>query len=272
MSAYLPAIFPSMLLLAALEALWLLREPKLRYPWQESLASLAVALMSVVCGLFALQIGLAFFHWLYTHRLYTPDFSDWRIALGFFIGMEACYYAYHRGSHTIRWFWASHAVHHTSQHLNLSAAYRLAWTSELSGTFLFYAPMVYLGFPPLAVFGMLGLILLYQFWLHTEVIGSLGPLDWLFNTPANHRVHHALEADCLQRNFGGILMLFDHLFGSYAAERGRGQHRYGLPQQLSTLNPVKIALHEWQAMLRELGQAKQWRTAWQVLFGMPGRK
>lgn len=271
MQAGLSYLFSTLLLLGLLgllEAVWLQRKAGQIYPWRASLASLLLYGGSLLCGALALKLVFLLLDWLYQHRLTEPDLRDWRVALAFFLGMEGCYYAYHRISHQVRWFWASHAVHHSSRHLNMMCGLRLGWTSELSGTFLFYAPMVWLGFTPYTVFAVLGVILLYQFWLHTELIGSLGPLDWLFNTPSNHRVHHALEAEYAGRNFGGMLMLFDHVFGSYAKEQGRG-HVYGLSAQLNSHHPLKIALHEWLALLRDLRQAQNWRQLGQALFGRP---
>ena len=110
--------------------------------------------------------------------------------------------------------WATHAVHHSATKLNFTAAIRLGWTGNISGNFLFFLPLIFIGFHPFAVIGMLGVNLFYQFFIHTELVSRLGPLEWILNTPAHHRVHHASNPACLDKNYGGILIVFDRIFGN----------------------------------------------------------
>ena len=151
----------------------------------------------------------------------------WSIVL-LFVGLEFFYYWYHRTSHTSRWFWAAHSVHHSPNQLNLAAAYRLGWFGKFTGTSLFFTPLVFLGFTPTVVLSALFLNLLYQFWLHADWIPRLGWLEYVFNTPSSHRVHHARNPEYLDANYGGVLIVFDRLFGTYIAERDDVRCDYGL--------------------------------------------
>jgi sterol desaturase/sphingolipid hydroxylase (fatty acid hydroxylase superfamily) len=241
------------------------------YDWRAYLASLAdllvrnyVVYLWLPFSLVGPLIGLA---WRY--RIASVPLNGVGAVVLLFIGQEFCYYWFHRCSHCVRWLWASHAVHHSPNELTLSAAYRFGWTGRLAGSALFFVPLTWLGFPPGAVYATLGLNLLYQFWLHTTWIPKLGPLEYVLNTPSHHRVHHAVNAEYLDRNFGGVLIVFDRLFGTFAAERAGTPCRYGLVEPLYCYNPIKIAFHEWIAVGRDLRRARNWRQCWQVLLGPP---
>jgi len=165
--------------------------------------------------------------------------------------------------------WATHAVHHSATKLNFTAAIRLGWTGNISGNFLFFLPLIWIGFHPFAVIGMLGVNLFYQFFIHTELVSRLGPLEWILNTPAHHRVHHASNPDCLDKNYGGILIVFDRIFGTFA-EAPRGQAlRYGLVRGISSYNPVRIALGEWRNMISDFARASTLRERVKTLLGPP---
>jgi len=267
-TVFLPAVIG----LAALEALVLAVWRKEAYDWRAALASLADALGReyVVYRFLPLSLGAPVIGLAWSHRLATLPL-DGVTALGLlFLGQEFCYYWFHRASHRVRWFWATHAIHHSSNQLNLAAAYRFGWTGRLSGTGVFYAPLVWLGFPPGAVFGVLSLNLLYQFWLHATWIPKLGWLEYVFNTPSLHRVHHAANLDYLDANYGGVLIVFDRLFGTCIEERADLPCRYGLVKPLRSNNPFVINLHEWRALGRDLWQARSWRERWHYLLGVPG--
>jgi sterol desaturase/sphingolipid hydroxylase (fatty acid hydroxylase superfamily) len=168
--------------------------------------------------------------------------------------------------------WASHVVHHTPRQIHLASAFRLGLTAELSGIWLFFAPLPLLGFHPLGVALMLAANLFYQFWLHTDIVGRLGPLEWIFNTPSHHRVHHASNPEYLDKNFGGILIVWDRLFGTFASERPEIPIRYGLTHALDTYNPLLIAFHEWIAMARDVRASRTWCERWRLMFGAPGAR
>jgi sterol desaturase/sphingolipid hydroxylase (fatty acid hydroxylase superfamily) len=240
------------------------------YPWREMLASLGVFVLRAPSRLLRPMIvaPLALFVW--SHRLFTvPLGTGWGLLL-LFLGEELAYYWMHRCSHEVRWLWASHVVHHTPEHIHLASAYRLGATEVLSGGWLFYFPLYLLGLNPLAVMAMLGVNLLYQFWLHTDLVGRLGPLEWVLNTPSHHRVHHASNPEYLDRNYGGIVIIYDRLFGTFAKARPDTRIVYGLVHPVGSLNPFRLALNEWVAMAHDVMRARSLRDALRQLFGRPG--
>lgn len=187
-----------------------------------------------------------------------------------FVGQEFCYYWYHRAAHRMAWFWATHCVHHSPNQLTLGTALRLGWTGKLTGTGLFFAPLVWLGFPPTAVLAALATNLLYQFWLHAAWIPKLGPLEWLFNTPSHHRVHHGSNAEYLDCNYGGVLIVFDRLFGTFVAERPEVAIRYGLTEPVNSYNPLRIATFGWVQLWRRLREEPRWEARVKMLVRPPG--
>ncbi len=277
MNSFFPYVIyftPVVIVIAAVEALVIAWVKKRGYNWRAAAASLVDALGREYIVYKYLPFGLALpvIALAWNHRIATVPLSG-PVAFGLlFIGVEFCYYWFHRASHRVRWFWATHAIHHSSNQLNLSAAYRFGWTGRLSGSGIFYAPLVWLGFPPAAVFGVLSLNLLYQFWLHAEWVPKLGWLEYVFNTPSHHRVHHAANPEYLDANYGGVLIVFDRLFGTLIVERDDLPCRYGLVKPLTSNNPFVINFHEWAALLRDLRQARSWRERWSYLFGAPGWK
>jgi sterol desaturase/sphingolipid hydroxylase (fatty acid hydroxylase superfamily) len=240
------------------------------YDWRAYGASLADAAGRRAVDALGLSIAAPVLAFAHAHRIDTIVLSTPSAFALLFLGQEFCYYWYHRAAHRVRWFWASHAVHHSPNELTLAAALRLGWTGKLTGTALFFAPLVWLGFPPVAVAATLAANLLYQFWLHAPWMPRLGPLEWVFNTPTHHKVHHASNPEYLDRNYGGVLIVFDRLFGTFADERKEVPLRYGLTVPLRTNNPLRIAFHEWANLGRDLRQAKGWRAKAATLFGPPG--
>ncbi len=182
--------------------------------------------------------------------------DDWRIWLAGFFAVEFAYYWFHRCSHTVRWLWTTHAVHHSAAEFTLPAAVRLGWTGVLSLGWLFYLPLIVIGFPPLMVGALLAANLLYQYTLHTEAVGRLGPLELVLNTPSHHRAHHSSDARFLDCNFGGVLIVFDRMFGTFRREPEGGGLTYGLVKPLYSNNPVVIALHEWRRLFSDLARAR----------------
>jgi sterol desaturase/sphingolipid hydroxylase (fatty acid hydroxylase superfamily) len=236
---------------------------------RESAASFGIAvgqsLIRVLeAGLIAIPFAFA-----YAHRLFEFDSRTVAALTVLFFATEFVYYWHHRATHRIRWLWATHAVHQSPTRLNFTAAIRLGWTGNLSGNFLFFLPLVWIGFEPITVIGMLGANLLYQFFIHTEFVPTLGPIEWIFNTPAQHRVHHSSNAACIDRNYGGVLSIFDRLFGTFATAPLDEPLRYGLVGCAPTLNPIRIAFGEWAVMVTELRQAIRWSARWNILFGPP---
>lgn len=255
---------------AAVEG-WVLVRRGRDYDWKGYWASLGDAVGRTLFNLL-IQGGLVgvmlYAIWNFRIATFAMD-QGWHWTL-LFVGQEFCYYWMHRADHRIRWFWLNHSVHHSSNQYNLSAAYRLGWTGKLTGAAAFFGPLVWIGFPVPYVVGALALNLLYQFWLHTELIGTLPrPIEFLFNTPAHHRVHHASNAEYIDCNYGGVLIVFDRLFGSFREQRAGMPPRYGLVQPLRSYNPLRIATHAWLAMFHDLRLARGWRETWKVVFGPP---
>ena len=234
-------------------------------------ASVGDALVRQGAGLAGLGLGapLPAFAFVYAHRIGTIALDSPARWLLLFLLVEFAYYLHHRAAHRVRWFWATHAVHHSSNEFLLAAAIRLGWTGRLGGALLFYVPLVWLGYPPRAVFGLVAAGLFYQFWIHADWLPRLGPLEWVLNTPSHHRVHHASNPEYLDCNYGGTLIVFDRLFGSFVAERADTPPRYGLARPLRSHNPLRIALHEWIALGRALAAARGLRARLGVLFGPP---
>jgi sterol desaturase/sphingolipid hydroxylase (fatty acid hydroxylase superfamily) len=258
--------------IAAAEAVYLAFVRKEAYDWRASLASLADFLVRefVVRRVLPLALATPFIAWAWQHRLTTVRLDTVSAFVLLFLGQELCYYWFHRASHRVRWFWATHAVHHSPEQLNLAASYRFGLTGRLTGSSLFYVPLIWLGFPPAAVFLTLSLNLLYQYWLHTTWIPKLGWFEYVFNTPSHHRVHHASNAEYLDANYGGVLIIFDRLFGTFIEERADVPCRYGLVSPLKSYNPIWIAFHDWVAMAGDIWQATSWRARFMHVFGPPG--
>jgi sterol desaturase/sphingolipid hydroxylase (fatty acid hydroxylase superfamily) len=263
---------PAVMVIATLEALVLAFALRRSYNWRAYFASLADALgrQYVVLTFLPLSLATPATVYAWNHRVFTVPLDTVAAVVVLVILQDFSYYWLHRCSHRVRWFWATHAVHHSSNELNMGAAYRFGWTGRLTGTGIFYVPMMWLGFAPMAVGIAAAFNLLYQFWLHAAWIPKLGPLEYMLNTPSHHRVHHAANPEYLDRNYGGILIIFDRLFGTFAAERDEVPCRYGLVRPLRSNNPFVIAFHEWAALARDLWRARSWREALACVAGPPG--
>jgi sterol desaturase/sphingolipid hydroxylase (fatty acid hydroxylase superfamily) len=184
-----------------------------------------------------------------------------------FFADDLSYYAYHRAHHRIRLFWATHVVHHSSQHYNLSTALRQDWTPFSSIFFWAWLPL--LGFPPWMIFLAISWNLLYQFWIHTEKIDRMPRwFEAVLNTPSHHRVHHGSNPQYLDKNYGGVLIVWDRLFGSFEPERERV--RYGLTTNIETFNPMRVAFHEFGAIWRDVRGARGWRERLGYMVKGPG--
>ena len=190
--------------------------------------------------------------------------AAWAVAL---LGIDFFYYWDHRAGHEVRLLWASHVVHHSSQKYNLSTALRQTWTGEY--TVLFFLPVALLGVPVTVVLASWSINLLYQFWIHTEAIDKLwGWFELVFNTPSHHRVHHGSQSQYLDRNYGGVLIVWDRLFGTFEPEGERV--RYGLTKNIETHNPLRVATHEYAAIWQDLRGASSWRDRAGYLLHGPG--
>lgn len=260
---------PGFILLITAEVIFSAVEKRDLYETKDAASSIAMGLGNVIIGLFTKAVIFLIYLAVYEFRFFTLDASLWWVWALCFFADDLTYYWFHRSSHEIRYFWASHVVHHSSRRYNLSTALRQTWTGNLSGAFLFWIWMPLVGFHPAMVMAMQSISLLYQFWIHTEAIHKLPrPLEFVLNTPSHHRVHHSSEIRYLDRNHGGVLIIWDRLFGTFQPEEERPV--YGLTVNIETYNPLRIATHEWAAIWRDLRRARTWKEAWMYVFGAPG--
>jgi sterol desaturase/sphingolipid hydroxylase (fatty acid hydroxylase superfamily) len=204
---------------------------------------------------------------LWRRRL-LPDLGSGPVALaGAILGWDFIYYWNHRFMHESRYMWAVHVVHHSSERYNLSTALRQP-VADAFGTFIPYSGLCLLGVAPEMVLTARGVNLLYQYWIHTETIGRLGPVEVALNTPSHHRVHHGSNRQYLDRNHGSILIVWDRLFGTFEPEGDRVI--YGLTKNIDTFDPARIATHEYSAMLRDVAGATSWRERLSYVVRGPG--
>jgi len=260
---------PFFVLLVFLEMLYVRFTERGSYEVRDAGASLLMGLgNSILSGIFASFILRA--HYLiYAHRLLTLPWAWWSAILCFF-AEDLTYYCFHRVSHERRWFWASHVIHHSSQHYNLSTALRQTWTGGFGLAWMFWLPLSFIGFPPAMVLLFSGISVVYQFWIHTESVKGLGPLEWVLNTPSHHRVHHATNPGYLDANYAGVLIIWDRLLGSFVGERDDEKPRYGIVSNLGCFNPLRIAFHEWTSIWRDVTHSRSFYEAFGFLWGPPG--
>lgn len=257
---------PGFLLLLTTEAVASAIMRRDLYEKKDTVASLTMGIGNVIVGLGTKLMMWGLFSFLYQFRIFELGFAWW-VWIAAFFADEFSYYWFHRASHECRLFWASHVVHHSSQRYNLGTALRQTWTGSFYG-FVFWLWMPLVGFSPYIILTMQAISLLYQFWIHTELVRSMGPLERVLNTPSHHRVHHASNPQYIDRNHGGTLIIWDRIFGSFEPEHEPCV--YGLTRNINTYNPVRIAFHEWADMVRDVGRARTWRERFRCVFGRPG--
>jgi sterol desaturase/sphingolipid hydroxylase (fatty acid hydroxylase superfamily) len=237
------------------------------YERRDTAASLTMGIVNVLItaavksGVFVLFAGL----YALTPLRWSAS-SPWTwIAL--LLVTDFLYYWFHRIHHEVRFFWAAHVNHHSSRYYNLSTALRQSWMTPLTGV-PFYAPLALLGFSPAMIVVAVASNTLYQFWIHTESIDRLGPLEWIINTPSHHRVHHGRNVEYLDKNYAGMLIVWDRMFGTFEPEHAPVD--YGLTKNIHTFNPIRIAFHEYVDMLRDAWHAGSFADAWRHVVRAPG--
>ena len=240
------------------------------YRLNDSLNSIGLGVMSQVTGVFGKLLRIGLYALVFEHvalwRLGADSPWVWLFALLFY---DFCYYWLHRGGHRVAVLWAAHAVHHQSEDYNLGTALRQTSSGFLLG-WVFYMPMALAGVPPL-VFGSVALIdLLYQYWVHTQQIGRLGWFDRWFCSPSNHRVHHAVNDVYLDKNYGGILIIWDRLFGTFKDEDDREPCVYGTRSPLRSWNPLWANLQVYRDLVQGSWHARSWADKLRVWFKAPG--
>ena len=242
---------------------------KARYEAKDTGVSLTMGLLSSLSSLPVAGLSAAGALWCYQHRLFTIPMNAAWAWVAVFLLEDLTYYLFHRLSHERRIWWAAHVNHHSSQHYNLSTALRQTWTGGVAFTWALWLPLSLLGFPPAMVLIQKGISLVYQYWIHTEAIGRMPKwFEAVFNTPSHHRVHHARNPRYLDKNYAGILIVWDRLFGTFQPELDEEPARYGLVHNLGTFNILRVAFHEWIGMAQDIVRQPRHTLGW--LFGPPG--
>jgi len=260
---------PVFMLSILLEAWVARRRAVATYDIPDALTSLNFGILSQVSGVFVRVITFGIYVWVFENlRLATLPADAWWVWLGALITYDFLYYWVHRCGHEVNLMWAAHQVHHSSEYFNLSTALRQTSTGAFA-SWPFYLPMAIAGVPPM-VFGAVALIdLLYQYWVHTELVRRLGILERFMVTPSNHRVHHGQNDYCIDKNYGGIFSIWDQLFGTYADERPDEKVIYGVRKPLRSWDPVWANIQHYLVIARFVGAAHSWREKFAHVFGPP---
>jgi sterol desaturase/sphingolipid hydroxylase (fatty acid hydroxylase superfamily) len=261
---------PAFVLLLAVE-LWSFRlaadEDLVGYELRDTRTSLTMGLGNVAINTVWKLAVVVIYAGLYELTPLRMPADRWWTYVILFFADDLSYYWFHRIHHEVRVFWASHVVHHSSEHYNLSTALRQTWTPMTS--LPFWAGLALLGFQPWMILTQQSISLIYQFWIHTERIGRLPvPIEFIFNTPSHHRVHHGSNELYLDRNYGGILIIWDRLFGTFQGEGERP--RYGLTANIRSFRPGRVAFHEFAAIAQDVRGAAGWRDRLGYIFRGPG--
>ena len=257
---------PIFALLIAAEAYFVIRENRANYDRKDTWSNISIGFLSVVWGAL---FGLATSYFYLTAYEYAPykmpmgSVWAWLVLL---LVDDFAYYWFHRVSHEVRFFWNFHVVHHSSNQYNLSVAVRQSWFSGIAH-WVFYVPIAFLGFPFWAFVTMHGLNLIYQFWIHTRLIGKLGFFEKIFNTPSHHRVHHGVNDEYLDKNYAGIFIVWDKIFGTFTEEMETP--RYGIIKPLTSYNWLWINTHGWAEMFGVMREKKRFRDKLRCVFGSP---
>jgi sterol desaturase/sphingolipid hydroxylase (fatty acid hydroxylase superfamily) len=244
------------------------RDENKGYDARDAASSLSQGLISIGVSVVLRSAALLVYAVLYEFVApWQLPGNAWQTWLGVILAIDLLWYAYHRASHRIRVMWAAHQAHHNSGYFNFTTALRQKWNQWFEP--LFWLPLPLLGVPPWMVFASFSINLIYQFFTHTESIGKLArPVEFVFNTPSHHRVHHGSDPEYLDKNYGGILIIWDRMFGTFKAESHRPT--YGLTTPIHSNNLFTLQFHEYAAIVRDLRSTTRWRDRIGYLFGPPG--
>jgi alkylglycerol monooxygenase len=274
---YVTYAVPIFFLLIGVELAVALWQRQQAYRLHDSINDLSCGITEQIVGLFL--TGLLFLGYVGTYGYatraginlvdvsnYSPG-GKWLAAILLFLGVDCAYYWFHRIAHEYNAPWAGHVVHHSSEEYNLAVALRQGTFQGLF-SWVFYLPLALLGFPPAWFAAVSSFDTLYQFWIHTRMIGKLGPLEWVFNTPSHHRVHHARNPKYLDKNYAGTLIIWDRMFGTFQAEEE--EPVYGLTKPLNSWNPLWANVHVWNDLFRDAWLAPRWTDKFRIWFMPPG--
>ena len=241
------------------------------YKNKDTLCTSGLLLGNILMG-FAIKgatLGLHIF--LYQFRIF--DLANviplWAMWLMTFILIDFVFYIYHRFSHRVRFLWAIHMSHHSSEEMNFAVSMRQAWLGPIS-KIPFFIVLPLLGLDPtiIAVAGVIST--LWGVVGHTQIVGKLGPLEWILNTPSHHRVHHGANAEYIDKNYGNLLIIWDRMFGTFEPEKAKV--KYGLVNNVNTFNPMKITFMGWQSMMSDIKKAKNYKEVFSTIFGPPNTR
>lgn len=236
------------------------------YRFNDAITDLGCGIGQQIVNLLKKGFLFAGYYYVYEHYRLC-NFSNWQMWLVALVGVDFCYYWWHRLSHEMNLLWAIHVVHHQSEDYNLAVALRQAWFSGVSN-WPFYMPLILLGVSPPVFIISESISVLYQFWIHTRLIGKLGPLEWFINTPSHHRVHHARNIKYLDKNYGAILIIWDRLFGTFKEEEE--EPLYGTVSPYTSWNPIWANFQYWGELFKSCRQAERWLDKLQIWFMPPG--
>jgi sterol desaturase/sphingolipid hydroxylase (fatty acid hydroxylase superfamily) len=257
---------PFFALMIAIEAFLVIRSNREPVDRKDTWNNILIGFVSVMFGALFALVTSNFYFWAYSLAPFEMPMNTWWAWAILIVADDFAYYWFHRFSHEVRFLWNFHVVHHSSEQYNLSVAVRQSWFSGVSH-WIFYIPLAFAGFPFESFVFIHGLNLIYQFWIHTKLIDRLGPLEWVFNTPSHHRVHHGVNEQYLDKNYAGILIIWDRLFGTFVDEKE--EVRYGIIKPINSYNPLWINLHGWFETVEAMRSS---RGAWaklRLLFGSP---
>lgn len=248
------------------ETLFFIKRKLPYFTWKDSFTSLTMGLGYLGIAAIAAGFTLSLLSFFFEHRLFEIP-RNWKTYVLFIFLEDLTYYVFHRVSHECRLWWVAHETHHSSEFYNFSTALRQTWTGPWYG-WIFWIPLVILGFPVEWIVLQSSISLIYQFFIHTELVKTLGPLEWVMNTPSHHRVHHGINPLYLDRNYAGIFIIWDRLFGTFEPEVEKPL--YGVTHPLKTYNPLFVGFHTWMELWTDLSQASCWGDRINYLLRPPG--
>ncbi|WNB16999.1 sterol desaturase family protein [Marivirga arenosa] len=237
------------------------------YRLNDAITNISCGITQQVSGIFFKVLSVAAYQWVYENFSLFEIAPTWYNLILLFILVDFFYYWAHRKSHEINLFWGGHVVHHQSEDYNFSVALRQG-SFQIVWTFFFYFPLAIIGFDTINFVLMSGLVTVYQFWIHTETIGKLGPVEWIFNTPSHHRVHHGRNPKYIDKNHAGVFIIWDKMFGTFQEEEERPT--YGITKQTASWNPVWVNLQHYIEMAKGLKQIKGFKNKMKYVFYPPG--
>lgn len=265
-----PIALPIFFILMAIEIYIGYKDNRQSHELTDSAVSVTTGLVFVGMGFFTKTFKILIFFFVYENfRLFTIDYTIWWTWVILFLLEDFTFYWGHRMGHMVSFYWASHVVHHSSERYNFATAMRKTWTYDITGHFLLWCWLPLIGFHPLHMVAIMTVSFIYQFWLHTEKVGFMPNwFEYFFNTPSHHRVHHSSNVEYLDKNLGGVLIIFDRWFGTFQKEEETCI--YGLTKNIKTRNLLIVEFHEWKDLLAKAFSTRSLITGFKYLIKPPG--